>query len=608
MVTTAPAPSRPASVPPPAASAVGDPAEAASACDARPLTLTSGGAATLRCEEARRIVAKVRARLASPAETPSAPELARQAAGWMDPHGLWSAAPDSPIRAALVANATRLVAELETEPKLGTPCAAAEEVGRVARDWAVEIRREMERARRGALGLPTERTRSLAVESVFQDDPVTRPGRALARDLGVRIGSFEARFGDTAAAVPSAVERLAPEQSVRAWSEAVLAAAVRAYVPAVDPHGQWAPLDEEWSLYAADPALDSEPRLWGRMVRTALGVKVEEDALPPLLVGDLVLSIGGVATAGLSVEQVDQLAHLESIGGESTREVIVLRPGEGRARALSVSLEQEGGTGEAAVAVERVPFGGKYALVVSIPDVPDELGEDLEQLVADLEPGAAAPAGILLDLRDNGGGSIDGAARALGLFLPGAPLFALKRRDGAIEIQKATAPSDAHVWRGPVAALVDGHTASAAEMIAGALLSYRRGAVVGARTFGKGCAQEYFDDPVGAGVLRLTTLLFALPDGAPIQRVGLAPTIVLDLPRVSERERSLERSLGPWQGPDVRAPEAIGGPEWPAHGGAVGFHADPVVRQALTRLGAAAPARRDPGARAGRVAQRSRAD
>ena len=74
----------------------------------------------------------------------------------------------------------------------------------------------------------------------------------------------------------------------------MLAAAVRAYVPAVDAHGQWAPLDEEWSLYAADAAVDEGPRLWDRMLRTALGVRVGGGARPPLVAGDLVLSTGAL--------------------------------------------------------------------------------------------------------------------------------------------------------------------------------------------------------------------------------------------------------------------------------------------------------------------------
>jgi carboxyl-terminal processing protease len=140
-----------------------------------------------------------------------------------------------------------------------------------------------------------------------------------------------------------------------------------------------------------------------------------------------------------------------------------------------------------------------------------------------------------------------------------------------------------------VAALVDARTASAAEMIAGALERYERGVAIGTRTFGKGCVQEYFDDAAGRGVLRLTTLLFALPDGASLQRVGLEPRLVLEPEKSAEpaeREADLDGALAPQSGPDVRAEPWRGGPPWPDHHGRVGPCADAAVCTALRRIGA----------------------
>ncbi|MGZ3424724.1 MAG: S41 family peptidase, partial [Polyangiales bacterium] len=121
-------------------------------------------------------------------------------------------------------------------------------------------------------------------------------------------------------------------------------------------------------------------------------------------------------------------------------------------------------------------------------------------------------------------------------------------------------------WNGPVAAIVDGGTASAAEMIAGALHAYRRGPVVGTATYGKGCAQEYVDDVTGVGVLRLTTLLFALPDGSPVQRVGIRPDIAIKLPPpigVKDHEADLLRAAPTWTGPDVRDAKRVVEISWP---------------------------------------------
>jgi carboxyl-terminal processing protease len=162
----------------------------------------------------------------------------------------------------------------------------------------------------------------------------------------------------------------------------------------------------------------------------------------------------------------------------------------------------------------------------------------------------------------------------------------MRRRGGGIEIGRAITPAAAGQWHGPVASLVDGYTASAAEMIAGGLASYGRGVVVGTRTFGKGCVQEYFDDRSGTGVLRLTTMVFALPDGQPLQGVGIVPSVTLPLPRVRERESLLDASAPPWRGPDVRDRRAMGGARWPSHNGRVGPCADPQICAALERRGA----------------------
>jgi carboxyl-terminal processing protease len=204
---------------------------------------------------------------------------------------------------------------------------------------------------------------------------------------------------------------------------------------------------------------------------------------------------------------------------------------------------------------------------------------------------------LLLDLRADPGGSTEGAIAALGLFLPGDRLFPMVRRDGSIEIDRADEPPRADRWTRPVATLVDGDTASAAEMIAGALLAYRRGPVVGQPTYGKGCAQEYLDDDAHIGVLRLTTLLYALPDGSPVQGVGIAPSVLLPPigPETAhDHEADAPNAPPTWRGPDVRDPAHVlpAAMVWPEHGGKVGPCPDVDVCRALSALGASSPGKR----------------
>jgi carboxyl-terminal processing protease len=161
----------------------------------------------------------------------------------------------------------------------------------------------------------------------------------------------------------------------------------------------------------------------------------------------------------------------------------------------------------------------------------------------------------------------------------------MRRRSGNIEFDHAPVPASTDHFGGPVVVLVDPDTASAAEMIAGALAAYDRGVVVGMRTYGKGCAQEYLDDEAGVGVLRLSTLVYALPDGKPVQKVGIRPHIEMDFGTKEEREDMIATAMAPWRGPDIRMASMVRSVPWPLHGGRVGPCRDEQVCKALRAVG-----------------------
>jgi len=586
------------SAPRPAASAETPKASSEQAETERPLEVPKGEPPRLSCAQARAIVAEVRSRL--PAEPPKvgAGEFADLWVDWFDPHGLWSAAPDSPLAEAARSHADGLLEELERGAP-GSSCGAAVALGTAAKSWVDELRGVFEKARSEAKPLPFVRALAAISEPAFEDESVSHPARLLASDLGKRIGqlvSAAPALGDESAG--AALSRFFPDYSVQQWSEVVLAAAVRAYVPALDPHGEWAPLEEEWALFEGDPIDSTEPTLWSDMVRTALGVRIVAGPRAPLEVDDLVLSVDGVLTAGLSVEQIEQLARVDPPQGQASHRVRLVRGGSQVALDLTVSFPQDGADTGEPLASTRVRYGDGRALVIPITEVGDHLGDDLANTLSAARE-EEEPVGIVLDLRGNGGGSTDGAAAAIGLFLPGAPAFPLIHRGVVTEVMRAQEPEADAAWKGPLAVLVDGYTASAAEMIAGAIDSYGRGPLLGAHTFGKGCVQEYFDDHSGQGVLRLTTLLVALPDGTPLQQVGLEPEWALGLPEVDEHEADLVGSPTGVAGPDVRNRAEMGAVPWPSAGGRVGPCDDPVVCRALSRLGTGVPVRRSRAANPG---------
>lgn len=548
--------------------------------------IPSGEPTMLSCDEARTIVDQVRAGLAYQPEAVKAQAFASSVADWIDPHGLLSLAKDATTARAIDKAGPELLADIEG--KRQRSCASAAAPGAALEAWAAELREAFDRGRR-------EHGPVTAAVAAIEPLPATTSALAAAEELGRRAGAFEEAHGAMGKRfADEARRRFFPSLDKQGWARVVLASAVRAYVPLVDPHGEWAPFDEESRIYEVDLASRPPSRLWGRAVLTAVGVRVTDAATSPLAVDDVVLSVANVATAGLPLEQVDQLGYAS---GDARIPVAatVLRAGKIVTLDVAHHEDSEPATRAAELPVERIPWGDGDAILVAVKDVRDDLGEDLATILEDeRERGPRRLSGVVLDLRGNGGGSTDGAMGALSLFLPGAPLFAMKRRDGTVEIDRAPIPHDRDRWTGPVATLVDGTTASAAEMIAGALAAYRRGPTVGTTTFGKGCAQEYVDDDAHAGVLRLTTLVYALPDGSPVQRVGLVPMVRYpfvpqgDPSSIQERESKLAHSAPPWRGPDVRDPAIRDVREetsWGSHGGTVGPCRDAEVCKALRLLG-----------------------
>jgi carboxyl-terminal processing protease len=132
--------------------------------------------------------------------------------------------------------------------------------------------------------------------------------------------------------------------------------------------------------------------------------------------------------------------------------------------------------------------------------------------------------GIVLDLSRNGGGLLDEAIRISGLFIKRGAVVGTKGRDGKLSVLEDT-DSDIE-WSGPVAVMISHASASASEILAGALQDYRRALIVGSeKTFGKGTVQVVVPMPPDIGAIRITTSMFFLPGGESTQLRGVQSDI-----------------------------------------------------------------------------------
>lgn len=154
--------------------------------------------------------------------------------------------------------------------------------------------------------------------------------------------------------------------------------------------------------------------------------------------------------------------------------------------------------------------------------------KDVRRLIKELQEEKVD--GIIMDLRNNGGGSLQEAIELTGLFIKDGPVVQVRNSDGTVEV--GTDPDPAMVYTGPMAVMVNRFSASASEIFTGAIQNYRRGIVVGEQTYGKGTVQNMIDlnrfqssDGTKLGQLKLTIAKYYRIDGGSTQNKGVYPDI-----------------------------------------------------------------------------------
>ena len=172
----------------------------------------------------------------------------------------------------------------------------------------------------------------------------------------------------------------------------------------------------------------------------------------------------------------------------------------------------------------------------------------MRRAIADLKQKAGGQLkGIVLDLRNNPGGLLDQAVAVSDDLLPQGEIVSTRSRNPD-ESQRWNAKSGDVTDGLPIVVLINGGSASASEIVAGALQDHRRAVVVGTRSFGKGSVQTVMPLP-GNGAMRLTTARYYTPSGRSIQGQGITPDIEVTATRTEvaqfgpERESDLNRAL-----------------------------------------------------------------
>ena len=291
---------------------------------------------------------------------------------------------------------------------------------------------------------------------------------------------------------------------------AIYGGAITGMLRQLDPHSVFLDADQFHQLQQMQ---QSTSKGFGSVVSVVPGRVIFLQTLPGtpsgragLAPGDEILAINGIRLDQLEIEQLIDLL------GASRRQQVrleVRRPGN--ARLLEFVLTPEDMQTPSVDRAFLLRPGVGYIRVTSF-DL--DTGKQLREAIARL--GGETLKGLVLDLRNNPGGVLPAAVETASLFLrPGQTILSVQGRAVAGKQEKATAQGLS--YRFPLAVLVNGKSASASEIVAGALQDHDRATIVGEPTFGKGLVESVYSLSHGAG-LALTTAFYFTPSGRSIQR------------------------------------------------------------------------------------------
>ena len=241
--------------------------------------------------------------------------------------------------------------------------------------------------------------------------------------------------------------------------------------------------------------------------------------LAGLQAGDGIVSVDGVSAIGMAVDDLVQI-----VKGESGTEVVleIRRPWDDDTSLMSVPVVR----GVVATSLEARVLGedtGRPLVgYIAVERFHRETGQDFHAALGTLlERDIAA---LILDVRSNPGGSLSGAVSMVGEFVPdGLAMYEVTREGRRIEWE---VNDDGQAFELPLAVLVNGFSASASEVVAGALQDHDRATVYGTRTYGKGSVQT-FQELSDGSALYVTVSSWFTPSGRQIQGTGIAPDVTV---------------------------------------------------------------------------------
>ncbi|ANC54800.1 peptidase S41 [Brevundimonas sp. GW460-12-10-14-LB2] len=313
----------------------------------------------------------------------------------------------------------------------------------------------------------------------------------------------------------------------------LIEAALAGMMTALDPHSNYLPPSNYDDLRERTEGQYSGVGLTisadGGMVKVISPMDDSPAAKAGVQAGDVISSIEGQNAAGLTVSQVSE--KLRGAVGTSVK-VTFLRDGSDP---LEVTLTREVIKVQSVTGRVEGDFG-----YLRVSTFNENTGRELNEAIAKIKAEKPGVKGYVLDLRNNGGGLLNAAIDVSDAFLERGEIVSQRGRKPE-QIQRYSAKPGDITGGLPLVVLVNYGSASASEIVAGALKDHQRATIVGLTSFGKGSVQTVIPLRQGQdGALSITTARYYTPSGASIQKIGIEPD--LEVARNEAEARIVSRS------------------------------------------------------------------
>lgn len=247
-------------------------------------------------------------------------------------------------------------------------------------------------------------------------------------------------------------------------------------------------------------------------------------ALAGIKSGDIILAVDGAETAKMNMTDVADKIR----GKQGTEVVLRLRTKDGEEKEVKVVRKDIKAPSVGGQLLPNTKIG-----YIRITVFNEATGEDFKKTYEKLQ--AEGMEATILDLRGNPGGILDDGVAVAGMLVPKGPIVSLVYKNG----DKYVENSSLEQVKYPLAVLVDHGTASAAEIVAGAVKDTKAGKLFGVKTFGKGSVQGVYRIDNDTAV-KITTARYYTPSGVSIHNVGIEPDVKIELPDNAVTDVQLE--------------------------------------------------------------------